>query len=141
MSEITVIDEIGASADSLWELASAFGDLSWLPSIESCSAEGEGVGSVRTIMAKGSPKPVQERLDAIDPSTRTYTYSFVGESPLPCENYQATVKLVDLGADRCRIEWRGSFEPAGLSEEQLSGIFEAIYRGAIAAYKDKLEKN
>jgi hypothetical protein len=140
MSEVTVIDEIGTSADSLWKLVSNFGDLSWSPMIESCTLEGEGVGAVRTLLPKGAPAPLQERLDFQDAATHSYGYSFVGENTMPCENYRATVKIADLGADRCRIEWRGSFEPKGASEEKVSGIFAAIYRGAIAAYKELLEK-
>ncbi len=140
MSEVRVIDELNTSADSLWAIAGNFGDMSWSSAIESCSVEGEGVGAVRTFTPKGAPEPMQERLEAFDAAARSFSYAIIGKNPLPCDDYLAHVKISELGADRCRIEWTGSFEPRGVPEDKVKPIVEGIYRGAIAAYKKLLEK-
>lgn len=139
MSEVLVVEELNASADAVWELVSDFGGvLKWSAMLESCEVEGEGVGSVRTLRMPGAPAIV-ERLESLDAATRSFSYSIV-EGPLPVEQYVATLKVSDRGADRCEVEWRSSFEPVGAPEEQVVGIIRGVYEGGIKGIRQALEK-
>ena len=132
MSEVKVRYEIGASADRVWEVASDFGGLmKWAAGIESCEADGEGVGAVRTLGAPGGLK-IQEGLESLDPAARTYSYAIVNDVPLPFTDYLSTFQVEEAGADACRVDWTGSFQPIG-DEAQAAGIVRGIYTGGLAA--------
>lgn len=133
MAHVEVQDEIAAGIDTVWELVSDFGGVGRIsPEVSSCEVEGEGVGAVRTIVSSGFT--VQERLEGLDHAARTFSYSML-EGPIPFKNYVANVKLSDAGPNRTRISWAGTFEPAGMPEEQLQQLVETIYRGLIAGIK------
>src|SRR6185295_8600912 len=102
--------EIDAAKEAVWDLVSDFGGVGRIsPEVESCKVEGEGVGAVRTINTSGII--IQERLEALDGKTYTFSYSML-EGPIPFKNYLAHVTLTDAGPKRTRIKWAGSFEPA-----------------------------
>jgi carbon monoxide dehydrogenase subunit G len=133
MARVEVRDEIDAGIDVVWELVSDFGGISRIsPEVSSCEVEGRGVGAVRSIVSSGFA--VQERLESLDEGTRSFSYSML-EGPIPFKNYVASVKLTDAGPQRTRISWSGTFEPAGMPEEQLQQLIETIYRGLIAGIK------
>jgi len=54
---------------------------------------------------------------------------------LPVENYLGTVKVTDLGNDRCEVEWSSTFEPKGLPEEEVSKMINDVYVSAIDGLK------
>lgn len=139
MAEVVVKDEIRASAQAVWDLVKDFGGLQrWMDAINSCEVEGEGVGAVRTLGLQGAS--LRERLEAYDEATRTFSYSIL-DGPLPVQNYVATLKVMDRGADHCGIEWASQYEPAGAPDEQVRGIIQGVYTGGIAAIKKRLEKD
>lgn len=140
MSEVKVSDEIQASADAVWELVRDFGGImKWSAGgIEGVEVEGEGVGAVRTLRLPGGAS-LQERLEAHDDAARSFSYSFVGKLLLPAENYYATLTVVPVGADKCRVDWGSTFEPKDVPEAQVTGIIEGIYKGGIGAIKKVLE--
>ena len=133
MTEVIVRRKVAAPAKQCWDVLSNFGGVADMsPMIESCEVEGEGVGAVRTLGMPGGLS-LQERLEAHDEAAMTYSYSIIGESPLPFTDYLSTVKIEAAGDDACTIDWRGRFEPKGEDEAGPAGIVNGIYSGGIKA--------
>jgi carbon monoxide dehydrogenase subunit G len=136
MARIEVNEEYTASADAVWERIADFGALGWMPGVERCELEGEGVGAVRAV-AMG-PMTIKERLERLDAADRTLSYSIV-ESPLPAENYLATIVVSEQG-EGCRVDWSASFDvPAGVEEGAIAPAIAGGYGGALRALKKQLE--
>jgi hypothetical protein len=139
MGKIEVATEIAAPASAAWEKIGDFGGLgSWMPGIDKCDVEGEGVGAVRSISMGGTA--VKERLERLDAGTRTLAYSIV-EAPMPVNDYLATIRVSETGADSCRVDWSATFEvPQGVPEDALAKGLEGAYGGALRALKQQLER-
>ncbi len=139
MAEVKVSESVSAPAAKVWELLGDFGGVAkWGgPMLESCTVEGSGVGAVRTIRLPGGGS-IQERCDAYDSVGRALTYSIVGKSPIPIRDYHSICRVVETGANACRIDWQGQFEPDGVPEEQAQTLVRGIYTGAITAVRKLL---
>jgi len=138
MTEVKVSETIAAPAAKVWELLGDFGGImKWGGKmLQSCTVEGSGVGAVRTV-GLGAVS-IQERCEAYDAAGRSLTYSIIGKSPIPIKNYLSTCKVVETGANECRVDWNGRFEPDGATEEQAQGMVRGIYTGGIAGVKKLL---
>lgn len=138
MTEVKVSETIAAPADAVWALLGDFGGVTkWGGAmLQSCTVEGEGVGAVRTVGIGAIS--IQERCEAYDAAGRSLTYSIIGESPLPLRNYLSTCRVVETGPSQCRVDWNGSFEAKGVSEEQAQGMVRGIYTGGIAGVRKRL---
>jgi len=136
MSEVHVSESVTAPAARVWELLGDFGGIAkWAgPMIETCRVEGSGVGAVRTLGLPGGAS-IQERCEAYDAAGRALTYSIIGTSPIPIRNYRSTCQVVETGANQCRVDWEGRFEPDGVPEEQAQTLVRGIYTGGIAAVR------
>ena len=133
MAEVIVRRKVSAPAQTVWAVLSNFGGVADMsPMIESCTVEGEGVGAVRTLGMPGGLS-LQERLEAHDEAEKTFSYSIIGDSPLPFTDYLSTVKVEAQGDDACLVDWRGRFTPKGDDESGPAGIVHGIYAGGIAA--------
>jgi carbon monoxide dehydrogenase subunit G len=139
MAKVEVSETIAAPAAKVWELLGDFGAVTkWGGAmLQTCTVEGEGVGAVRTIGLPGGMS-IQERCEALDPASRSLTYSIIGKSPIPIRDYEATCRVVETGPAACRVDWSGTFEPDGTSEEQAQNMVRGIYTGGIAAVKKLL---
>jgi hypothetical protein len=139
MAEVRVVEEIGASADAVWELVRDFGGvMKWASTLESCKVEGEGIGAVRTLALPGGAA-IRERLERFEDAARSFSYSIL-DGPLPVEDYLATLVVRAKGADRCEVDWASTFEPKGVPEERVLGIIRGVYEGGIREIKKNLEK-
>ncbi len=138
MSRVHISEELPASAEQIWSLIGDFGGvLAWSgPELASCEVEGQGVGAIRTLGMQGGFQ-VREKLEAHDPTERSFSYSFEGKSPLPIRDYYATMRVSEISASRCRLEWTGSFEPAGMEEAQAIAILSGIYNNGIGNLRQK----
>jgi hypothetical protein len=139
MSEVKVSERVGAPAAKVWELLGDFGGIAkWAgPMLESCTVEGSGVGAVRTIGLPGGAS-IRERCEAYDAAKRALTYAIIGKSPIPVRGYVSNCRVVETGANECRVDWEGRFEPDGVPEEQAQGMVRGIYTGAIAGLRKSL---
>ena len=130
---------MAAPAAKVWEFLGDFGGVQkWGGSmLQSCKVEGEGVGAIRRIGLPGGAE-IAERLEAYDAAKRSLSYSIIGKSPIPIKNYVSVCSVVETGADACRVDWSGTFEPVGVAEEQAKGMVSGIYTGGIAGVKKLL---
>ncbi len=131
MAEVRIQEEIGASAEAVWNVLGDFASVDrWFPGAAGIQVEGQGVGAVRTI-PMGTSK-IRERLEAYDATTRRFEYSIL-EAPLPVKDYRASVSVEALGPQRCRVHWVTRFEPVGIAAEQLAPGLEGAYRAGLRA--------
>ena len=138
MAKIAVEEDYAASAAVVWTRLADFGGLAaWMPGVESCETEGEGVGAVRKVAL--GPVQVSERLESFDDAGRTLSYSIV-EGPMPVQNYLATIRVEERGDAACHVDWTASFDlPDGLTEEQIAPGLQGAYGGALKALKPLVE--
>lgn len=141
--EIRANAVLAAPAESIWSLLEDFGDIQrWWPDdgavrIEQVELEGRGVGMIRHIQNRGARHRVSERLDFIDPATRTLVLSIVGTRPNGITAYVAEGQVVELDATRCRIDYRALVTTTPGREQQvreaLAKTYELMFAGLQAA--------
>lgn len=137
MAKVKVSERIEADAEAVWALLRDFGGIDRIAAgIESCTVEGEGVGALRTLRMPGGAE-IRERLEALDEAAKTLRYSIVGASPLPVDDYLATIRVTEEGS-ACVVEWEGSFEPRDVPLEKVAPLVEGIYRGGIRGVREVL---
>lgn len=130
-ARVTVFEDFAVPADTLYEMLGDFTNLSWVPQVPKVEFVGEGPGMVRNMYIAETLPPIVERLDELDPDTRSVTYSIPENNPLPVLDYQATMTVVETGPDSCRLEWRASFSPDGITDEQADMAIQAFYGSVI----------
>jgi uncharacterized protein YndB with AHSA1/START domain len=153
MSEITASKILEAPADSVWRLLEDFGAIQqWWPTdisapIERVTLEGLGIGMIRHIHNRGATQAVSERLDYIDPASRTLVLSIVGMRPVGISAYVAEGHVTDLGAGRCQIDYRALFTTTPDLEEAvrraLLKTWAVMFRGLETAARkprDRVQK-
>ncbi len=119
MASVNVQEQIATSADQVWRVIADFGGLDkWTDPklIKSCSADGNEVGAIRTIILPNGAE-VHERLEIIDHDRYRMSYTIVDPSPLPVKDYMATAKVTDTGPGTCQVDWQSTFQPIGDIEE------------------------
>jgi hypothetical protein len=131
VTKTEVRETVNASATAVWEILGNFAGIVVGGPITSIDVEGEGVGSVRTIGMGGAK--IIERLEAFDADKMSLRYAIINDDcPLPVSDYSATVDVTAVDDNTCTVEWVGTFEAKGASEEQASEIVRGIYAGGIA---------
>ncbi|MEQ7921594.1 SRPBCC family protein [Xanthomonas sp. WHRI 1810A] len=120
------------SADTVWQLVGGFLSLpDWLPFIAS-SEPAEG-GRVRKLTTEDGAS-ITERLESFDNQARTYSYS-ITEGPFPISEYLATLQVTAVGDNQTQVTWSGRFTPNGVSDAEVTALFQGIYDGGLEALK------
>ncbi|MFJ3640653.1 SRPBCC family protein [Streptomyces sp. NPDC090108] len=138
MAGTTTSIDVPFSPDHVWQLIGGFGSLpDWLPYIPA-SELSEG-GRVRSLKNEEGDVIV-ERLQAFDEEARSYTYAIL-RAPFPVTGYLSTLTVHELPEPgSARIEWSGSFTPAGTSDEEAVALFHGIYADGLAALERTLRE-
>jgi hypothetical protein len=137
MAEASTSIDIPLPANQVWQLIGGFGSLpDWLPYIPK-SELSEG-GRVRHL-ANPNGETIVERLVAFDDAARSYSYAIL-KAPFPVKDYLSTLKVVDSGDNKSRVEWSGRFTPTTVSDEEASKLFQGIYEDGLKALVQGLEK-
>ncbi|MFD9004095.1 SRPBCC family protein [Streptomyces sp. NPDC059582] len=127
--------DLPVPAHQVWQLIGGFDALpDWLPYIPE-SELGEG-GRVRSL-TNDEGGVIVERLEKFDNDARTYTYSIL-QAPFPITGYRSTLAVHAVSEAQSRVDWSGTFTPAGASEEEAVTLFHGIYTEGLAALKDTL---
>ena len=131
----TATIDLPVPADTVWQLIGGFHALpDWLPYIP-VSELREG-GRVR-VLTNEEGGAIVERLERFDDDARTYTYSIV-DAPFPVTGYRSTLTVHDVDGTGSRVEWSGTFTPAGVGEEEAAALFQGIYRDGLMALRQTL---
>ncbi|AZC15762.1 MULTISPECIES: SRPBCC family protein [Pseudomonas] len=135
MAQAKASIELNIDAARVWQLIGGFDSLpDWLPFIpQSALSEGGRVRSLKS--AEGDT--IIERLLDFNEAGRSYSYTIL-QGPAPVRDYQSTLRVVENGKGS-RVEWSGSFVPAGISDEQAIELFTTIYADGLAALKQALQ--
>jgi hypothetical protein len=111
------------SPDALWKKIGAFcGIGDWHPAVEKCVLSSDG--KERTLALKGGGALV-ERLETLDPSNRSYTYTILS-GPLPVANYHSTIS-VSPDPKGSTIKWVGKYDAKGASDGDAKKVIDGIY--------------
>ncbi len=116
---------IERSPDEVWDLIGDFGDLSYMPGVDSVTVEGD----VRTVKTMGME--IEEQLVAKDDADRSFSYSILGG--VPVETHQANVSVRADGAGS-RMVWEVTVTP-----DDALDLFVPVYKGSLKAIKSHLE--
>lgn len=134
MAEVRRTASLNAPADEVWALVGEYNGLpEWLPGIAESVLEQDG--KIRRLTLTENQGEVVELLEAHDPENRTYTYR-ITECGLPVRDYVSTMIVHDRG-DRCELEWKSTFEPVGVSDEEACAIIQGIYDSGIESLKQR----
>ena len=131
MQTVTVTTLLPASPDQVW---SAIGDpgaiSSWHPAIAESSLNGND-----RVCTLGDGARIDEQIDQVDNAGRSYSYRIVA-SPLPIENYQSTIKVVDSDGG-CNVEWTSTFDVVGAPEDEIAEMIRGLYEAGMGAIRDQ----
>jgi uncharacterized protein YndB with AHSA1/START domain len=143
MAEIRTSAVLAAPAASVWRLLEDFGNIQrWWPSdgairIDHVDMEGQGIGMIRHIQNVGARHRVSERLDFLDPQSRTIVLSIVGTRPASITAYVAEGNVIEVDATHCRLDYRVLVtSTAGREEQVRAGLmrtYEIMFVGLEAA--------
>jgi hypothetical protein len=133
------------SADEVWRIIRDFNNYPvWVDGAGTSEIEegraGDAVGAIRNVLYKGMRR--RQRLLALSDAERTQTYEFAGESPLPVQNFQATIRVTPIvDGDRAFVEWWASFdcEPA-VCEERVA-FFRDAFGGWLGSLRRHLQRD
>ncbi len=134
MAQVCVSTKVKASADAVWRAIRDFGGLDkFLHDVVNVTVEGEGVGAVRKLTFEDGMH-IEERLESLDERERTLSYSIVS-SPLPIDNYLATMTVREVGSHEAEVEWSSTFTATGATEDDAEAMVEGVYRSGFEGLK------
>lgn len=126
--------KVDASPDEAWAAVGEFCAIAvWHPAVENCVLSQINGRPMRTLSLKGGGTIVEEEVSR-DDASRTYTYAIV-ESPLPVDNYQSTIHVVEDGGTV--IAWEGTFDAKGAPDADAVAVIEGIYEGGLDSLAKK----
>lgn len=98
----------------------------WHPSVSKCEQTDEAGTTYRTLTATDGGT-IKEKL--VEQTDTSYTYEII-ESPLPVDNYRATIS-VSADGDATRVDWKGSFDAKGQSDAEAETVIREIYEAGL----------
>jgi carbon monoxide dehydrogenase subunit G len=125
MGEARAETTIQRSADDVWATIGNFGELGWMPGVDSCRLEGDD----RVLSMFGME--ITERQLRRDDAGRTLTYGIVG-GPVQVEKHEATITVTPQG-DASQVTWEVD------TDDGMVEMMHKSYQGALDALKEKLE--
>jgi hypothetical protein len=138
MARVCVKESLAFSAQQVWELVSDFGNVSWIPGLAKSEVRGGGPGMVRVLYVGQNP-PIEERLESLDPKTRTLSYTIPKNIPFPVSEYRATMRVRETGPAASELEWSCELTPKGVPESQAVAMLEGMYETMIGWLRDALD--
>jgi hypothetical protein len=125
MGEARAEITIDRSADDVWAVIGNFGELTWMPGVETCELDGDD-----RILAMFGMRIVERQL-ARDDEDRTLTYGIVDGDMKP-EVHRATITVMPAGS--------GSFVTWDVeTDDNMVEVMQGAYTGALGALKEQLE--
>lgn len=136
---------IDAPADGVWDVIRDFNSLArWHPSIVDSRIEdsqaSDKVGCIREIRLRDGGR-IREKLLTLSDFDYQCTYSIL-ESPMPLENYIATLKLTPItDGNRAFAEWSAEFDCDEARERELAEtIGQGVFQAGFNALKQRFAR-
>ncbi|RAI00974.1 SRPBCC family protein [Acuticoccus sediminis] len=127
-----------AAPAAAWEAVGDFCAIAtWHPAVAKCELS-EHDGTMRRTLSLEGGGTIVEDLVGRDDDAMEYTYKII-ESPLPVANYESTI-VVTADGDGSRIDWTGSFDPSGASEDEAVKVIDGIYEAGLTGIVTAAEK-
>jgi Polyketide cyclase / dehydrase and lipid transport len=141
---------INAAPDAVWAKVKDFGAMNtWHPAVEaSTAADGNKVGSRRTLTLKGGGKVVEE-LETYSDADKSFSYRMKESGPIPVTNYSSTFTVKPgSAAGTALVEWRGAFyrgfpnndPPPDKNDDAAVAAVTGIYKTGLGNLKAVMEK-
>lgn len=147
MHYIKISHDFDAPATLLWDILQDFAHIErWWPThdpavqIDRVELVGEGVGTIRHIYNVGYPDPVSERLDFLDPATKTYKLSIVGDPPVGITYYQATGVIESLPGGRSRLNYSSELTTESGNPDEADAWLRMAYGLMFRGLADAMAK-
>jgi carbon monoxide dehydrogenase subunit G len=125
MGEARAEITIDRPVDEVWAVLGNFGELAWMPGIETCELDGDD-----RILGMFGMRIVERQLER-DEEGHSFTYGIV-EGDMKPEVHRATVTVMPAG-NRSFVTWDVETDDAMLE------VMQGAYVGALAALKEQLE--
>ena len=126
MGEARAETTIEAPADEIWAKIGDFGDLSWMPGVDSCALNGDD----RTLNMHGME--IVERQLRRDDGNRTLTYGIVGGA-VTVGHHQATITVTPKGDTSSWVTW-----DVDTDDNMVEGM-KGAYQNTLDTLKSQLE--
>ena len=138
----TVFDK---SADSVWRVLRDFNSYPvWVDGAGSSEIEdgksGDTVGCVRSVHFNG--RHVRQELLAHSDIERAMSYRFAGVSPLPVQNFEATIRITPVvDGNRSFVEWWATFDCDVSQCDERVGFYRDAFGGWLESLRRHLERH
>lgn len=135
MIEVQVEKTANVDTEQLWLKLSDFGDLSWFPGPQKIESIGSGPGMVRRIyLPEGGV--IEEKLESLDNTQKSLTYSIAQTPAFPFSDYQAKVSVTEAGEKQAAVIWQSRFDAGEVPESEAKAMLEGTYSAMIDALVD-----
>jgi hypothetical protein len=125
MGEARAEITINRPADEVWAKVGNFGELTWMPGVETCELDGDD-----RILGMFGMRVVEHQYSR-DNEGRTLTYGIVDGDVKP-EVHRATITVMPAGS--------GSFVTWDVeTDDAMVEVMQGAYTGALTALKEQLE--
>ena len=140
---IAVKYTINAPADKVWTTFKSFDYVEkYNPLVQKTEVQGSGVGATRICtfsLPDGSTGKISEKIESLDESQKIISIS-VADGVLPATNVIVTLKVSALDGNETELDFTGTAEPKGISEEDLRNTFLPVFK-MTAEGLEKLHSN
>ena len=118
--------DLNAPAQEVWDLIGAFDSLPrWHPLVAECTLEKDSNNAIVRRIRLHDGTIILNRLTAHSDADRSYTYEFM-EGPLKVDWYRSTLRVLDNGKSRCRVEWLSQFETRSAPLQEVKQRIESL---------------
>jgi len=140
---IAVKHTINAPADKVWATFKSFDYVEkYNPLVQKTQVQGSGVGATRICtfsQPDGNTGKLSEKIESLDESQKIISIS-IADGVLPATNAIVTVKFNALDGNETELDFSGTAEPKGISEEDLQNNFLLVFK-MTAEGLEKLHSN
>ena len=119
---------LNASSKAVWALVGGFNAMDrWHPDVAESVLIGTGknAGDIR-VLTLNNHKTIVERLDVYDENSMYLHYRIL-ESPLPIENYTASITVTNIDENLAEVTWQSSFNAVDVGDDEAKKIISGIY--------------
>ena len=134
MAQLRATTTLHVEPDTLWRDIGHFGDVGkWYPSLENLESDGEFVGARRVFETKFAGEQT-ERLQALDPETRRYSY-VIESTGLPVTHCTAELRVDDNGDGSSTLVWSAEFDAHG--DDSAVEMLERFFEDGVAGLRKR----